>query len=257
MPDETQGTAQQTGQPETGNQAAEQQPQSTQQSAQASQAAPTTQPQSNQEVEALRKELEQAKAHAKHYQSQFDQMRQRAQAVTQEPVQQDPLKPYIEKLTARGMHADDARAIAEVQYEMVRPLQDQLTRANAAVQGITQVDAAMEKAVADNPNLFRDPRVFQHARNELVMAAQSGQSNYVTPEYAAVCGQMGYVQTFKPWEQQPQQPPANLPQTIRWNGGQPGYTPAQQPAKQENPLTAQYEKQMRDYTGIPQQQPQQ
>lgn len=207
------------------------------------------------------KKLTQAETSAKHFQSQFDQMRARTQAAIQ-PAQTptDPLAPFVKELTDQGYNEQDARVIVNLTNRMVAPLQQQLQTAQSTVQGFTQIDAVLEQAVTANPKLFADQRVIQHTRNELIAAARAGQVDYLTPEYAAVCGQMGWAQTFKPWDATPnQQVTTTVPPGVRplsFQGPQPGFTPAAPTTKPENPLTAQYEKQMRDYTGIPAQQQQ-
>lgn len=198
-----------------------------------------------------KKARETAENSTKHFQSEFDKLRTRAAAVTQEPPQVDPLKAHVDKLVAKGMLEADARAIAEVQYEMMRPLQQELQTARSAVQGVTQVDRVLEAAIAAKPKLFADQRVINHARQELLAAAQSGNLDYVNPEYAVVAGRMGYAMAFDPDLAQPTAPQPAQPRSLNFAGPQPGYTPAAQPLKAENPLTAQLAAQMAEHIGIP------
>lgn len=210
------------------------------------------------QVEELRKQNEVAANSARHWQGQFDKLRQGVQSVAQPQQPQDPLAPFVERMTKKGYDQTQARDIAELVNDFVSPLAKELNAARGTIQATTQVEAALQAAFHLEPELMGDPRIFEHARLELQQAALSGDPRYVTPEYAISVGSLAYNEKAKPWKAaaQQQQSPAQTPQQqfvpahMRFIAAGNGFTPAasqQTPSNQMSPEAAALYEQMKAY----------
>lgn len=177
-----QGSQQQADQSQT-----QQQPQQAAQQTAASQQQATLTPE---QIADLQKKAAEAEHFKKQYDALLPEFTRRSQALAQlagstqqqQTHQQDPLKPYVDKLVAKGYAPEDARAVAEVSYEMTQPLRQEFAQQQAALQQTNQIQYVMQQAWSKNASAFADPEIVQQVEQILRQEALKGQS--VDPEYA-------------------------------------------------------------------------
>lgn len=159
--------------------------------------APATPPQIPAEVQA-RLEAAEARAtelekQARYHQSRADQEANRVRALAgiQQP-QANPLEPYMKQYTDMGIAESDAKVLAQRDYQT----DQRFNSLQSSITAQSQIPAIMQQLYGQSPHLFQNPQVQQAMQNALIEAVNSGQPQYVTPEYAFQVGAAEFVRSM-------------------------------------------------------------
>lgn len=206
MDQTTTGTQADAGQAVTGTQQGTEQ--ATQQAVQSAQQTQTQQqsaektPQIPAEVQAqlatLQRERDELEKQARYHQSRADQEANRVRALAGVQPQADPVAPYLKPYLDRGIAEEDAKFLAQRDY--------QTDQRFAALQGsITasqQIPLVMQQVYANAPHLFQNPKIQSAMEASLRQAAANGQAELVNAEYAFNIGAIEYVRGMGQQQQQ-------------------------------------------------------
>lgn len=244
-----QGTQQPPEQPGNGTPAPEQAAGTPgQQTPQAAPNQPTleqVQAQLQQEQAARQQQDQQYRALQADYTRKAQALAQLAGAQSPQAPPPDPLAAYVSKLTGKGYAEKEARAITEIQYEMVQerfaPLQQQLQQSYQQANQLAQVDNMLGAAYRTDASVFPNQQIYDQVRATASNYAQQG--GQLDPEIilsiandAAYRFKRGQPVQQPPPQQQPQAPLGAQPFRNGTTFMAPNFaTPLQQPSSA--PLT--------------------
>lgn len=191
----------------------------------------------------------------KQTQAAYTQARQQIGALTgtQTQPQEDPLAPHVASLVAEGYSEKDARAVAQLSYNMVQPVLRQQQQQMAALQASNQIGDIMRQTWGSRPDLFTDPQVATQVEQQLRYNAING---YPVDADAARYIALDVQDKLRAQGRQgatPVQQPVNYPpQFASFNGQQGGYqaAPAAR-APQSTPEADALAAKMQEYLRIP------
>lgn len=127
-----------------------------------------------------------AERQARDHQAAFTQARQQLAAAMGVLPQQDPLKPYQDKILADFPDLDEraAKLMAKQNYES----DQRFSALQGALNAQGQIPSVMQQVYAQAPQLFANQSVATEIENALRQAAAQGQAHLVNPQYAMDVG---------------------------------------------------------------------
>lgn len=146
------------------------------------------------EFKAEREARQKTEGNYKELQAEFTRRNQAAAQALQGTQQQtqDPLAIFVDKLVKKGYDPKQARDLAEIQYEMIRPIAEQLHQNNASMNARYAVDGVMNEVVNKAGRLFEDEEV-QRLTHEAVTQFAVETGKVPTAEFALNIAKQHYV----------------------------------------------------------------